>query len=194
MKCAKWLVAITLVAASSDAVAQQEKPSKWTAGAAVSYLMLGDERPTGGPAPQLFFHGPIARGKRKLSIVAGARVTAFNFSSWYWMAMLAGPEIGMTFPLPIVPDSLGLYGTVLAGLDVGQWPMATNWGWPGRVWGTHVRLAPGVAYEPTRGVSIRGSLGVRHAHSPMNAGYAAWLPRHGLSLEPQISGVFGWGE
>jgi hypothetical protein len=193
MKFVAALGAIVMLTATTSAMAQQEKPTKWTAGAGLSYLIVGDERPTGGPAPQLFVHGPIARGSGHLSIVAGARVTAFNFSSWYWMAVLAGPEVGATFPLPTVPDAWGLYGTAMVGLDYGQWPMVTNWGWPARVWGTQVRVAPGIAYEPTRGVSLRASLGVRHVDSPMNAGFSG-LARYGITLDPQISGTIGWGD
>lgn len=104
---------------------------------------MGGERPTGGPTL-----GGAARYVRPIDggpwgWYAGAAAEAVGVGdSWYWLGLLAGPELGGWRD---VSDAWRVYAGL--SLPLGQLPTCTDWGLCMRHWGIYPASAARIEYR-----------------------------------------------
>jgi hypothetical protein len=161
--------------------AAQEKDRDWSVEVGASLVALGNERPTGGWSPSLSARRVLWRPDGEMgrwSVHGGARVSAFNFSSWRWLALVAGPTSSVEARVTR-NWSAGLD----LSLDLGQIPVCNDGDICLRWWGLFPRAQVGVTYEAAPGVSVTAAVGVRYVNT------LAW---EGVSWEPAAVGRFGW--
>lgn len=124
-------VAALLLAAPASAQEKRERP--WQVDAGATYVMLGDQHPTGGWTPTVTARRWWPTSERA-RVSAGVGAAAFGFSSLHWLGFLAGPEVGGDYRLT---ESWRAGGAIAA--DMGRIPVCTNWDLCMRHWGLFPR-------------------------------------------------------
>lgn len=173
--CIAAALAIALLLVPRTSLAEEKQPDPWSIDLTGAFVVLGDQRETGGFMPTL--SGLRSRElSRRWSVAAGAELGVFGFSDEArWIGVLAGP-VGRVSLRPTrwpVVFGLGLHGSV------GRIPVCNNWGLCLRFIGVYPAGDLSLRVE-SKGVHAGGALAVRYVST------LAWT---GASVEP--SGYVG---
>ncbi|WP_437948619.1 hypothetical protein WME98_49890 [Sorangium sp. So ce296] len=176
MRAGAALAAVLLLVGSAAAQERRnERP--WSVELGATHVALGDRHPTGGWTPTIAARRWWPASERG-RVSVGLAVAAFDFSSFRWLGVLAGPELGADYR---ISESWRVGGGL--ALDAGRIPVCNDWHLCLRYWGLFPRAQAGLTYEPAPGASMSFGLGARYVNT------LAW---EGISWEPTASARFGW--